>query len=75
MPDPKSQELAEDLIWGVDGENGIAAYLNLPVRKTYRLIAAGKLPVLKLGHRTITASKSKLRRHFTTTQHASDNAA
>ena len=74
MPDPKSQELADDLLWGVDGENGIAAFLKIPVRKTYRLIANGQLPVLKLGHRTIAASKSKLRRHFTA-QHPSDNAA
>jgi hypothetical protein len=74
MSDTKSQGLADDLIWGVDGENGIAAFLNLPARKAYRLIAAGKLPVLKLGHRTIAASKGKLRRHFAA-HHVSDNAA
>jgi excisionase family DNA binding protein len=72
--DTKQQQLAEDLLWGVDGEDGIAKFLNIPVRKTYRLIAAGKLPVLRLGHRTITASKSNLRRHFRTTQTTTDNA-
>ena len=31
--------LGDDLIWGVDGENGIAAFLNIPPAKAYYLIS------------------------------------
>ena len=50
-----------DLIWGA---NNIAAYLNLPVSKTYYLIGRGEIPVKRLGHRTIAASRAQLRRLF-----------
>jgi protein gp37 len=59
-------DVLDDLIWGVDGENGIAAELNLPVSKVYYLIANGKppLPVRRFGHRTIVASRRELRRYL-----------
>jgi hypothetical protein len=56
--------LASDLIWGVDGPNGIAAFLGIDTRKAYYLIETGKLPVQKHGRRTITARRTELRRHF-----------
>jgi hypothetical protein len=58
-------DLASDLLWGVDGKNGIAAFLNLTPRQVYYLIERKILPVKKHGHRTITGRKSELRRHFT----------
>ena len=59
------ETLADDLLWGVDGKHGIAAFLNLKPRQAYYLIEHGLLPVKKLGHRIITARRSELRRHFT----------
>jgi hypothetical protein len=56
--------LASDILWGVDGEDGIAAYLGIDTRKAYYLISSGKLPIRKFGRRTITASRSELRRIF-----------
>jgi hypothetical protein len=44
------QKLADDLIWGVDGPNGIAAYLGIKPRKAYYLIAKGVIPVDRKGH-------------------------
>jgi hypothetical protein len=58
-------KLADDIIWGVDGENGIAAFLGIDTRKAYYLIDRGKIPAQKLGRKTITASRSQLRRIFT----------
>jgi hypothetical protein len=59
-------KLAEDLIWGVDGPNGIAAELGIPLRKAYHPISKGAIPVRKLGAKTIVASKSALRARFGT---------
>ena len=56
--------LAADLIWGVDGPNGIAAFIGVPARKVYYMIETGRLPIRKFGRRTITASRAELRRHF-----------
>ena len=58
------ESLADDTIWGVGGENGIAAAIGRTPQQTYYLIARGKLPVTKLGHRIIIASREKLRRHL-----------
>ena len=60
-----NESLADDLLWGVTGKDGIAAFLNLEVRKTYYLIENDKLPIKRLGHRTIAARRSELRRYFT----------
>ena len=62
---PTDDTLAQDLIWGVGGRNGIAAYLRIKPRQAYYLIERGVLPVKKLSHRIITARRSELRRHFT----------
>jgi hypothetical protein len=62
---PADETLADDLLWGVDGKHGIAAFLNLKPRQAYYLIERGVLPVKKLSHRIITARRSELRRHFT----------
>jgi hypothetical protein len=56
--------LAEDTIWGVGGERGIAAEIGRTPQQTYYLIAQGKIPVTKMGHRTIAASRRKLRQLF-----------
>jgi hypothetical protein len=56
--------LAADLLWGVDGKDGIAAFIGVDVRKCYYLISRGEIPTKKLGHRTITASRRELRRLF-----------
>lgn len=56
--------LANDLLWGVDGKDGIAAFIGVDVRKAYYLISRGEIPTKKLGHRTITASRAELRRLF-----------
>ena len=55
--------LADDLVWGVPGPNGIAAFLGLTPPKVYYLIREQRLPVRKLG-RVIVACKSQLRRVF-----------
>jgi hypothetical protein len=57
--------LGDDLLWGVDGENGIAAFLNIPPAKAYYLISQNQIPVRRHGHRTISASRTELRRVFT----------
>jgi hypothetical protein len=65
MPVRKNQPagtLAEDVIWGVGGENGIDAELGIPESRAYYLIGRGKIPVTRLGHRTILASRKQLRR-------------
>ena len=59
---PTESSLADDVIWGVGGERGIAAEIGRSPQQTYYLIARGKLPVTKLGHRTIIASRKQLRR-------------
>jgi hypothetical protein len=56
--------LADDLLWGVDGIDGIAAFLNIPPGRAYYLIDRGVLPVKKHSHRIITARRSELRRLF-----------
>jgi hypothetical protein len=50
----------DDIVWGVDGENGIAAAINRSVSQTYYLIRMKKLPVKKHGHKTYSASRSRL---------------
>jgi hypothetical protein len=65
LDDDATQSLSDDLIWGVDGDKGIAAELKIPPRKAYYLIGRGKIPVRKIGARTIVASRAELRRAFT----------
>jgi hypothetical protein len=53
--------LADDLIWGIRGKRGIAAELGLPPGRVYYLVSRGAIPVRKLGHKSIVASRSELR--------------
>jgi hypothetical protein len=62
--DADTRDRLDDVIWGVRGPNGIAAYLGIDERKARHLIATGALPVKRHGARTITATKSNLRRTF-----------
>jgi hypothetical protein len=64
MDDQATADVGEDLIWGVDGANGIAAFLGIDVRRAYYLIRRGRIPVRHHGHRTVTASRSELRALF-----------
>jgi len=65
MPAPNYADHEKlDLLWGVDGPDGIAAFLGIPARKCYYLIDRGAIPVNKIGHRTIAASRRELRRIF-----------
>ena len=57
----KDDDLAADLL---DGIPAIAAYLGLPVRRTYELAEKRKLPLFKLGDRKWQGRKSTLRRHI-----------
>jgi len=53
-----ADDLADDLLWGVPA---IAAYIGQETRAVHYLIAKGVLPVRRLGHRTLVASKQELR--------------
>jgi len=53
----------DDIVWGVEGEHGIAAAVNLPPKKVRRLIQLGLLPVRRHGHRTYSASRRRLRQY------------
>jgi hypothetical protein len=58
-------DLADDLLFGVNGPRGIAKFIGLPAPQIYYLISQKKIPVVKMGHRTIIASKTRLRKLFT----------
>jgi hypothetical protein len=57
----KDDDLAADLL---DGIPAIAAYLGLPIRRTYELAEKKKLPLFKLGDRKWQGRRSRLRRHI-----------
>jgi excisionase family DNA binding protein len=50
---------SDDLLWG---GAAVAAYLGVSLPQLYYLIRARKLPIAKLGRKTIVASKKKLQR-------------
>ncbi len=54
-------DLATDIL---DGIPAIAAFLGLPIRRTYDLAEKKKLPLFKLGDRKWQGRKSTLRRHI-----------
>jgi hypothetical protein len=56
----------DDILWGIDGENGIAAAINRTPAQVYYLIRTGKLQsvVRKIGHKTYSASRSRLREYL-----------
>jgi hypothetical protein len=64
QPIESNDALAGDILWGVDGDNGIAKFIGRDAKQTYYLIRSGQIPVRKLGHKTITASKKELRKKF-----------
>ena len=55
----KQATIGDDLLFGADA---IAAELNLSVPQIYNLIRAKRIPINKLGHKTIIASRKQLRR-------------
>jgi hypothetical protein len=57
-----NEGLADDLLWGVAA---IAAEIGRTPRQVYHLIEAGRLPVKKLGNKTIVASRAELRAFLT----------
>jgi hypothetical protein len=57
--DDKQPPLSDDLLWG--GE-AIAAFLGISLDRFYYLVRTRKLPVGKLGRKTIIASKKQLHR-------------
>ena len=61
-----SCDVADDILWGVLGDDGIAAFIGKqPAAETYYVISIGALEgVKKLSHRTIVGSKRALRRQF-----------
>jgi hypothetical protein len=55
----KQAALSDDLLWGAAA---IAAELGAPIDRVYYLIRTKKIPVTKLGPKTIIASRKKLQR-------------
>jgi len=51
----------DDLLWGAQA---IADEIGAPLDRVYYLIRKKKIPVTKLGPKTIIASRRKLRRAF-----------
>jgi hypothetical protein len=56
---PNQQDNSSDRLWG---GSAIAGHIGRTLRATYYLIETGKIPVTKLGPKTITASKRKIDR-------------
>jgi hypothetical protein len=50
-----------DLLWGAEA---IAHHIDRSVRQTYYLIERQRIPVTKLGHKTIVASRAELDAHL-----------
>jgi hypothetical protein len=55
----QAERLADDLLWGAQA---IADFLGVSVDRVYYLIRTKRLPISKLGHKTIVASRRKLAR-------------
>jgi hypothetical protein len=56
------QQVADDLLWGT---KAIADFIGKSLSETQYLIRVDKLPIGRLGAKTIFASKRQLRRHLT----------
>jgi excisionase family DNA binding protein len=50
---------ADDLLWG---GQAIADYLGISLDRVYYLIRTKRLPIAKLGRKTVVASRKKLQR-------------
>ncbi len=57
MPKDQSQQSSGDLLWGAAA---IAGHIKRSLRQTYYLIEQEKLPVKKLGPRTIVGSRAEI---------------
>jgi hypothetical protein len=55
---------ADDLLWGAQA---IADFLGISVDSVYYQIRTKKLPIAKLGRKTVVASRKKLQRAITDT--------
>jgi hypothetical protein len=55
------ESLADDILWGIKGKHGIAAELGLKAEQVYYMHRRGQLPIRRVGHRTLTASRTALR--------------
>jgi hypothetical protein len=53
------QDPSTDLLWGAQA---VADFLGISVDRVYYLIRMRRLPISKIGHRTIVASRRKLTR-------------
>ena len=60
MNEKPTDTVTDDVIWGVGGPNGIAAFLNIKPARAYYLISIKAIPVNKVSHRIITASRREL---------------
>jgi len=54
--------VSDDLLWGTQA---IAQYIGKSLTETQYLIRIGRLPIGRLGPKTLFASKRQLRRHLT----------
>jgi excisionase family DNA binding protein len=54
----------DDLLWGAQA---IADYLGVSTDRVYYLIKTKRLPIAKLGRKTVVASRRKLQRAITDT--------
>ena len=50
---------SDDLLWGAQA---IADFLGISLDRTYYLIRTKRLPIAKLGRKTVVASRRKLQR-------------
>jgi hypothetical protein len=57
------ETVADDAVWGVAA---IAREIGRSTPQTYYLISRGVIPVARLGHRTIIASRRQLRKLIAT---------
>jgi hypothetical protein len=55
----KPSTIGDDLIWGAQA---IADELGVSVQRIYYLIRTQKIPITKIGNKTIIASRKQLRR-------------
>jgi excisionase family DNA binding protein len=60
----KQNAPGDDLLWGAQA---IADFLGVSLDKVYYLIRTKRLPIAKLGRKTVVASRKKLQRAITDT--------
>jgi hypothetical protein len=60
----KQDAPANDLLWGA---RSVADFLGVSVDRVYYLIKVRRLPIAKLGRKTVVASRKRLQRAITDT--------